>query len=61
MTNAGAPDTFHRMFDSAPGERICVVLPDGGEMSFNAMAARSRSIAAGLSQLGLRRGDAIGL
>ncbi|MBI2363872.1 MAG: AMP-binding protein, partial [Deltaproteobacteria bacterium] len=61
MTNAGAPNTFHRLFDSAPGERICVVLPDGGELSFDAMAARSRSIAAGFSRLGLRRGDAIGV
>jgi len=61
MTDAGAPDTFHRMFDSAPGERTCVVLPDGSEISFNAMATRSRSIAAGFSRLGLCRGDAIGV
>jgi len=61
MTNAVTPDNFHRMFDSAPGERTCVVLPDGGELSFDAMAARSRSIAAGFSRLGLCRGDAIGV
>ena len=61
MTDAGAPDTFHRLFDSAPGERICVVLPEGSEISFNAMAACSRRIAAGFSRLGLRRGDAIGV
>jgi len=61
MTDAGAPDTFHRLFDSAPGERTCVVLPNGSEISFDAMAARSRSIAAGFSRLGLCRGDAIGV
>jgi fatty-acyl-CoA synthase len=61
MTNAGAPDTFYRMFDGASGERICVVLPDSSEIRFDAMAARSRSIAAGLARLGLCRGDAIGI
>lgn len=61
MTEAGAPKTFYRMFDSVPGERICVILPDGGEIRFDAMAARSRSIAGGLTRLGLRRGDAIGV
>lgn len=61
MTAAGAPETFHRMFDSAPGKRVCMVLPDGGELSFAGMAARSRGIAAGFSRLGLSRGDAVGV
>ncbi|HEY7559773.1 MAG TPA: AMP-binding protein [Candidatus Binatia bacterium] len=61
MTNAGAPETFYRMFDSAAGDRTCVVLPDSSEIRFGAMAARSRSIAAGLARLGLCRGDAVGV
>ena len=42
MSEAGVSETFYRLFDSAPGERICVVLPDGGAIRFGAMAARSR-------------------
>jgi fatty-acyl-CoA synthase len=61
MTNAGAPETFYRMFDSAAGDRTCVVLPDSSEIRFGSMAARSRSIAAGLARLGLCRGDAVGV
>jgi fatty-acyl-CoA synthase len=61
MTEAGAPETFYQLFDSAPDERICVVLPDGGAIRFGAMAARSRSIAGGFSRLDARRGDAIGV
>ena len=61
MTKASASDTFYRMFDDAPGARACVVLPDGSEIRYDAMAARSRRIAGGLTRLGTRRGDAIGV
>ena len=61
MIKASASDTFYRMFDGAPGERACIVLPDGSEIRYDAMAARSRNIAGGLARLGVRRGDAIGI
>ena len=61
MTAAGATDTFYRMFDGVPGERICIVLPDGSAIRFDDMAAGSRRIAGGLARLGVGRGDAIGL
>ena len=46
MSEAGVSETFYRLFDSAPSERICVVLPEGGAIRFGAMATRSRGIAA---------------
>jgi fatty-acyl-CoA synthase len=59
--NAGRNETFFQMFDGLPGERACVILPDGSAIRYNAMAARSRAIAAGLAALGVRRGDAVAL
>jgi fatty-acyl-CoA synthase len=61
MTEASAADTFYRMFDGIPGARACVVVPDGSEIRYESMTARSRDIAGGLARLGVRRGDAIGI